>query len=375
MNRGLKIFLFLVWLFLLVWGATGVMQRFTMGHKLANYGSYVPWGLWVAAKVYFVGLGVGTSLFAWAVIAFKIEKLKSVIKPSLLISIACLVGGMTIITFDLGHMFRSFEVFYRPNFKSMLAIATWLSFIYLGYVAIALLANLHKDFDAIPRAWGWIGLILGAFFSMGINGSEFATLVSSPYWHSSLAPLLSITGDLLTGISLVLGFIALFPYSQNVESEEPVRIMRWLCIGFVLFVLALEMSDFVVSAWYQVGESYPIINEILFGHYSALFWVVHVIIGSIIPLFLLTTSPSRTSCGISGFMIAISYFALRYIHVLPGQTTERLPGIAEAYVDHRLRFAYSPSAHEWAVIAFGVALTLAIYYVGSRFLLIGNRAN
>ncbi len=375
MNRGFKIFLFAIWAFLLVWGITGVIQRLTMGHKLANYGSYVPWGLWVATKVYFVGLGVGTSLFAWAIVAFRIEKLKSVIKPSLLISIACLLGGMTIITFDLGHMFRSFEVFYRPNFKSMLAIATWLSFIYLGYVVIALLSNIHKELNEIPRTWGWLGLIIGTVFSMGINGSEFATLVSSPYWHSSLAPLLSITGDLLTGISLVLGFIALFPSSFNTAGDEPVKIMRWLSIGLVLFVLALEMSDFVVSAWYQAGESYPIINEILFGHYSALFWIIHVILGSIIPLFLLTTSSSRVPCGISGFMIAISYFALRYIHVLPGQTTERLPGIAEAYVDHRLRFSYSPSAHEWAVVAFGVALTLAVYYLGRRFLPVENKAN
>ncbi len=368
MNRGIRSVLFVIWAILLAWGVSGVVQRLSMGHKLANYGSYIPWGLWVAAKVYFVGLGVGASLLAWAVLAFRIKRLESVIKPSLLISVACLIGGMAIITFDLGHMWRSVEVFYRPNLKSMLAIATWLSFIYLAYVVVALVANAARTPGAMARAWGWGGLVLGAIFSMGVNGSEFATLVSSPYWHSSLAPLLAITGDLLTGIALVLGFMAIFPISANDEGEEVIRTLRGLCIGLLVSVLALEGSHFVVAGWYQVGESYQIMNEILFGRFSVPFWLIHIVIGSVIPLFLLTTSPTRITSGISGFLIAVSYFALRYIHVLPGQTTEKLPGIAQAYVDHRLKFSYSPSGHEWAVVGFGLALTVAIYYLGCRFL-------
>ena len=32
-------------------GAYGLYLRFTEGHAAANYGSYVPWGLWIAAYV------------------------------------------------------------------------------------------------------------------------------------------------------------------------------------------------------------------------------------------------------------------------------------------------------------------------------------
>jgi molybdopterin-containing oxidoreductase family membrane subunit len=46
----------IIWLVLLIVGLFGVVQRFTQGHALADYGSYVPWGLWVSAYIWLIGL-------------------------------------------------------------------------------------------------------------------------------------------------------------------------------------------------------------------------------------------------------------------------------------------------------------------------------
>jgi molybdopterin-containing oxidoreductase family membrane subunit len=121
MNKPQKTIFFIIWLVLMVWGLIGVFQRMTTGELALNYGSYIPWGLWVAGKVYFVGLAVGASLLTWSIYAFKIRPLKPLARISLLVSIATMIAGLIVILFDLGHMWRLYEVYTRPNFSSLLA--------------------------------------------------------------------------------------------------------------------------------------------------------------------------------------------------------------------------------------------------------------
>jgi molybdopterin-containing oxidoreductase family membrane subunit len=53
------------WVLLLLAGIAGVVLRLATGHELAGYGSYIPWGLWVALYAWFVGLSAGAfMLFA-----------------------------------------------------------------------------------------------------------------------------------------------------------------------------------------------------------------------------------------------------------------------------------------------------------------------
>jgi len=371
MNKPQKTILFIIWLVLMVWGLIGVFQRMTTGELTLNYGSYIPWGLWVAGKVYFVGLAVGASLLTWVIYAFNIQPLKSLARISLLVSIATMIAGLIVILFDLGHMGRLYEVYTRPNFSSLLAIASWLSLIYLIYLMIVLGIDLKSGQQTgnVPRVWGWIGIFIAIIFS-GANGAEFATMVSSPYWHSAIGPILSIGGAMLSGIALVLAVSALL--DDDID-EQIIKILSRIVIGLILFVLVLEWSEYSVAMWYGRGGGYASISSILFGHYWYVFWIVHLAIGSILPLFLLLWQPAqRLVAGFSGALVATTYLAVRLNHVIPGQITPAMKGLQEAYTDKWLTFQYFPSHTEWAVFAFSVAVCIALFWLGSRILPIGS---
>jgi molybdopterin-containing oxidoreductase family membrane subunit len=268
----------------------------TQGELLTNYGSYVPWGLWVAGKIYFVGLAVGASFLAWVIYAFNIQRLRPIVSYALLLSVITLASGLLIISFDLGHMWRMYEVFTRPNFSSLLATVTWLSMAYLVYTGLVLLAELRagqKNSRGFRLA-GWIGILFAITFS-GANGSEFATLISRPYWNSALGPILSIGGALLTGIALVLAAVALFPLSHQERNEQTLTILSRIVVGLILFVLLLEWSEYSVTMWYGLGESYSVLSTILFGQYWYVFWIVHLALGSILPLIFLLWKPAHNS--------------------------------------------------------------------------------
>lgn len=369
MNKTVKNIFFIAWALLMAWGLFGVFQRMTQGELLVNYGSYVPWGLWVAAKTYFVGISVGAAILTWVIWAFGIERLQPVVRPALLVSIITMMAGLIVITFDLGHMFRTIEVFYRPNFSSMLAIATWLSIAHLIYLAMALRVDLKSSETSITsrkKVYGWIGLALAIMFSGG-NGAEFAAMISSPYWHSSLGPILSIGGALLSGVAIVFASMALFPIAQNPMDSNLTKILSRLLTGLILFVLLLEWSEFSISMWYSRGADYDLLRSILFGPYAYVFWGFHIGLGVVLPLILLVTRPGgRIPAGTGALLAGVFYFAVRLNHVIPGQMTPAMKGLKEAYSDKWLSFSYFPSSNEWAVFGFTIAVAVGLFYIGTR---------
>ncbi len=369
MEKSTKWIAWTLWLIAMAWGLFGVSQRMLYGELPANYNSFIPWGLWVAGKVYLVGLGVGASLFVWIVYAFNLKRYALLARQALLVSAIALVMGLVVIAFDLGHMWRAFAPFYRPQFTSLLAWASWLTFINLAYAVVVLYLDLATGLEeGTRRAVGWIGIFLGIAFS-GCNGAEFAALIAHPYWNSTLGPILSIAGDFLSGFALMLLLAAYFHEELLGDDAQSLSLLSRVVLGLIVLVLVLQWSEYSISAWYGVGQTTSPHNNVLFGSSWYLFWIGQLLIGLIIPAVLfLSRSASRMAAGLGGLLTAAAYFVARYNLVLPGQTTPTLDGLQNAYTDSRLVYSYSPSSVEWAVLVFCVALGIGMFVVGRRLL-------
>jgi len=122
--------------------------------------------------------------------------------------------------------------------------------------------------------------------------------------------------------------------------------------------------------WYRVGPEYEALYDLLFGEFWWVFWVFHILLGSVIPAILLITRPtSRGAMIAAGGLIAITFMAVRLNIVIPGQVlAPALRGLADAYHDPRLVFSYMPSLYEWSVVAFVAAGGIGAMYIGKRLL-------
>lgn len=367
MKKSTKRIGLVIWLIAMAWGVFGVSQRLLHGELQVNYGGYIPWGLWVVGKAYLIGLGIGSSLFVWIVYAFDLKKYFPLARQTLFASAIALLMGTMVIAFDLGHMWRALEPLYRPHFTSLLAWATWLNVLYLLYVVLVFCLDIaSKTGFGTRRAFGWIGIFLGIAFS-GCGGAEFAALIAHPYWNSTLGPILSIAGDVLSGFALVLLLAAFFQEDLLGSDSQSLSQLSRVVLGLIVLVVVLEWSEYSISAWYGVGQETTLHNDVLFGSSWYLFWIGQLLIGAIIPAILLLRQPaSRTAAGIGGLLVAVAYFVARYNLVLPGQTTPTFAGLQNAYTDSRLTFAYSPSSVEWAVLVFWVALGIGLFIGGRR---------
>ncbi|MCC6175762.1 MAG: polysulfide reductase NrfD [Chloroflexi bacterium] len=397
--RSLRIVLLALWLAALAFGGIGVVERLTSGHKLAAYTSYVPWGLWVSAYIYFIGLSAGAFLLSSLVYVFRVRALERIAKLALATAVVTLCMALLSIWFDIGQMPRFYEIFTRPNFHSMMAWMVWLySAYFLVLLAELYLANkadltslrgrgglagliartfgyAHTPTDqqiARDHRWlrvlGTIGVPLAIAFHGGV-GALFGTVGAREYWHSPIFPILFLTGALTSGGALIAGLVAFTWAERDQPWRDLVTLLGRIVLGLVLFDLLLEWAEYSIPMWYGVGSEFELLRYVLFGPQWYVFWLVRIGLGVAVPIVLLALWPrSRSAVGTAGFLVAGSFFAVRLNMVIPGLITPQLRGLERSFVDPRLTFGYMPSVFEWQVTLFIAALGIGLLYLAYRYL-------
>ncbi len=389
----------LLWAAVLLFGAMGVANRFISGHRLAGYTSYVPWGMWVAAYIYFIGLSAGAFLLSSLVYVFGVKALERIAKLALFTAISTLFMALLSIWFDLGHMWRFYEVFTRPQFHSMMAWMVWLYTAYFllllaetyfairpdlyarrsrpglsGWLARTLGYRQAPEPDQLARdrqtlkVLGTIGVPLAIAFHGGV-GALFGTVVARGYWHSPIFPILFLTGALVSGGGLLAFLVAAIWPQRHEAWRQLVQLLGRITLGLVLFDLLLEWAEYSIPMWYGVGSEYVLLKAVLFGSHWYVYWIIHILLGVAVPVLLLWLRPQRPwAVGLAGSLVALSFFAVRLNLVIPGLVTPQLKGLETAYLSDRLSYAYTPTLFEWQVTAFIVALGVALLYLGYRLL-------
>ena len=380
--------LWVLWIVLAVVGGYGLFERLVTGHSQATYSSYVPWGMWVAAYIFFVGLSAGAFLLSSLYYVFKVTRLERIAKLALFIATITIIMALVTIGLDLGHLERAISIFYRPNFTSIMAWEVWLFAAYLILVVLTLKRAAltgPKKFGAqavsesdrkLTRLMAYGIPLVVAFTAAG--GALFGTVSARALWHTSLYPIIFIAGALLSGFALTTFVAWAFGSVRDKAQQEMLELLGKFVLGLIVVELVLELAEFVVPLWYGVGPEAALVKYVLFGPFWYVFWLVRILLGVVIPLYLLIRKPSASSIGAASGLVTIGYFAARLNLVIPAQVTPELRGLEHAYLDpigSHLSFHYLPSFFEWQVLMGIVALGIALFYLGQRYIPLLQTAN
>jgi len=372
------IFIWLLIIGFLVFGAPGIIDRLTFGHQHTSYGSYIPWGLWISSYIWLIGLSAGALMISVMTYVFGVEEVKKVGKMAFLVAIATLVGAMIAVGLDLGHVFRAFNILLNPNLHSMMG---WMGVLYTAYF-ITLSVELYfaikkeqadaekqKNIKKILLVLGIWSIPLAFAFHGGVGG-VFANVAAKSFWHGPMLPIVFLAGAFLSGGAL-FSTVA-YIWRPNLSQDGFVKMMIYLGkVTLALLVLdeILELSEVYVGTFYYTADEGDLWQQILFGQYWYTFWIAHILVGVLIPGFLLTAkSKSPGAIAIAGILIAASFLAVRLNIVIPGMLHPEIKGIAEAWVHSKLTFEYLPSLMEWQVLFFIVAIVMSVFMIGKKVL-------
>jgi protein NrfD len=350
---------------LVVAGSIGVAMRIATGHLDAGYGSYVPWGLWVA--IYFHGMGIAAGAFAVTAVGYLLGVRGFANGRSLRIGIvlaaAAVAPALLAIALDLGRVERAWRILVTPSFTSMMAFNTWTYGVFLVVCAVAWFLSFRPD-----RGWLKPFLILGVLLSVMIpsqSGAFLSVVGAKPFWHSGHLPIVMLVSGLTSGAAALLVVRAVLAGTGSSaawdEAYDGLAWLRRLVLAGIGIYFLMEFGELLTTAW--SGDVDPAWAQMLTGQYWWVFWIAHLLLGGIVAAGLLLTR--RPSVWVIGAAIVVVAFLSSRLNVLiPGQAVEQQQGLQAAYVHPRLSTIYQATVMEYLVALFALALGIAILIVG-----------
>lgn len=362
----IRLLLWALWLIALGLGLVGVYQRWLLGHLPAGYGSFVPWGLWVA--IYFHGVGIAGGAFLLGAGGFLVGlpgfRNPATLRTVIVLSVAAVIPAFLGVWLDLGHMERAAFIFFSPNFNSMMTLNAWM---YNAFIILAAVCWLMT----FQRRSAWLKPLLAPAILFSImfpsqSGAFFGVVEAKGFWHSALLPMLFLASAITAGGATLLAVrILLGPGAESAaDHEAAVRRLRAVTLIGLAVYFAFEFAEFSIALWNPDVHA-PAIELILRGPYWWVFWIVHLILGGILPFALFLTR--RTNAWlIAAILVGVCFISARLNVLIPGQAVGELEGLQDAFHHERLKYIYHATPMEYFVGLFLLAVGVAVFFLGSK---------
>lgn len=293
------------------------------------------WGVDIAIDMFLGGMGVGTFLFAVGVAWFFGDRLKQVSKIAAYLTPVCVAAGFVVLIFHLGHPLRFYKVFLTLNFTSPISCGAYLQTIFFFLSAVYALmwyaeGSPEKKFPAWatnPAVKQYTGLI-GVPFAVAVGlfyGYLLMVFKARPLWNTGPILIMAICSFVMTGISLVVLFLAFMP--KKYKMLEEIKISRDILGGAIvlqIFTILLWMS----SLYFGPGDSHQGMIRLM-TEFGLIFWGGVMFLGLGLPLLIgvrelfnekKTGKISFSVPALCSVLILVGGFLLRYVIILVEQS-------------------------------------------------------
>jgi molybdopterin-containing oxidoreductase family membrane subunit len=349
--------------------AAGVHSLYVGHEHTFGVSRGVPWGILIAAYVFFVVTSTGLCIVSSVGHVFGFENFTPIAKRAVFMSIGTIVAGFLVIAFEIENSWR------MPVGNVIGANPTsniwWMGTLYGAYLFfmmiefVMLQLNKHK----IATSFGLAGLLTGVVAHSNL-GAVFGLLNGREFWHGPYMPIYFITSAAMSGCVAII-FFTYIAYKFNgwkmsekmTKSMESVAKMGALMMAIIIFFTSWKMITGVTG---EPPGKYEAIETLLSGGYSLNFWVGEVALGMVIPFVIILAVKGRNmnALFIAALAGMIGIFFMRYDLVIVGQLVPAYHGMG--LVDYPELLTYTPTLHENLVVLGGIAFCGLTFFMGER---------
>lgn len=341
------------------------------GHIVTGMDNRIVWGLpHVFAILLIVGAS-GALNVASVGSVFSVSAYKPMSRLSALLAIALLVGGLAILVLDLGRPDRLVVAMTTFNFKSIFA---WNVFLYTGFMLITaayLFVMMSKGLDSFTKPVGTLAFVWRLALTTG-TGSIFGWLVARDAYNSAVMAPLFIALSLALGTAAFILVTSWLFASDDRSFDEGVVTRLGRLLGIFVAANLYFAGVQHISALY-IAERIPVEEFLLLsgGIYPVLFWGGQVLLGGLLPLFLVYFAGSRVNVLAASGLVVLGAAIQLYVIIIGGQAfpLSIFPGYdVTSDIRDGMVASYSPSLPEALLGVGGVAISLAAVLVAVRVL-------
>ena len=280
-----------------------------------------------------------------------------------------------VLLLDLGRPDRLIVAITTYNFKSIFA---WNIFLYTGFFLIVgfyLWAMIDRKGQAFYKVTGFTAFFWRLALTTG-TGSIFGFLVARESYDAAIMAPMFIFMSFSYGLAFfIVTLMSAYLWGSREIGELRLAKLKNLLgvfVGAVLyFVMVFHLTNLYVTQHHGF-ERFVLLDG---GVYTAMFWIGQVLIGSIVPLFLIYSpafTHSRFAIAVASFLVLVGGFFQLYVIVIGGQAypMNLFPGkvvLESSFLDGVVA-SYSPTLAEALLGVAGVAVAMTLVAIGARML-------
>ncbi len=304
-----------------------VFVQWTRGLEMTGLNSSIYWGLYIINFVFLVGVSAGGIIVAALAHILEFKAFRPISRMAEIQAIVWLILATLFIFVSIGSPDRFYYLFLYPHLGSpliwdVIIIVTYLTLaMAMGYLGTR--ADLVRCMAVFPqRRWLFRLLALGYTdispaalardrrFLKGLSWVAIPTAVllhsitawilglvkARASWHTSLMAPLFVASAVASGVALVAIGVLVARAVWRIEIREEVARGLGKVLAFSIPVLGYFLfAEFLTIAFSGETATHEILMELVWGRFAPFFWV-NLIVGLLLPLFLLVMPP-RLSVG------------------------------------------------------------------------------
>lgn len=260
------------------------------GQMTANAFHHAYWGFPIALYFWLVGVSAGSFVVSSLGWVFGIKKYKPTAFFASNTAIAVLMIVPVLLVIDLGKPYRFFHLLLVSSFSHWSAPMVWGSFFIMSYPVGMMIYSffVYRKNERWARVFGILAVVL-ALCTHWYTGVVMQLNPSRVPNHTSVAPILFLTGAYVSGI----GFLILCLWIRNrlsaVEKRVPVELiadMARLMLYGIVFDLFLLGNEFLQMT-YGVAEEHTMLYDVFLGVFRWPYVYLEIIWGLLLPLIIL----------------------------------------------------------------------------------------
>ncbi|MEJ2528696.1 MAG: polysulfide reductase NrfD [Gammaproteobacteria bacterium] len=361
--------------FLILLALVGVYNMEHHGHYVTGMTNQIVWGLPHVFAIFLIVAASGALNVASIGSVFGGPMYKPLGRFSSVLAIALLAGGLMVLVLDLGRPDRLIIAMTKYNFKSIFA---WNIYLYTGFFVIVgmyLWAMIDRKAKAYYRPLGITAFLWRLALTTG-TGSIFGFLVAREAYDAAImAPMLIIMSFSYGLAFFIITLMAAFWWGGRTIGDLRLAKLKNLLGVFVAAVLYFATIYHLTNIY--ITQHHGVENFILLdgGIYTKMFWIGQVLIGGIIPLFLIYSpafSKSRFTIAVASLLVLMGGFFQVYVIVIGGQAYPMsiFPGkeVVESSFFDGVVNSYVPTLSEAVLGIGGVVVAMTIVAIVSRML-------
>ena len=335
------------------------------GHWVTGMSNQVIWGTPHVFAIFLIVAASGALNVASISSVFAKTAYKPLARLSGMLALALLSGGLMVLLLDLGRPDRLIVAMTQFNFVS---IFTWNIFLYTGFmgiVGIYLWTMMDRPYNNLTKKAGMAAFIWRLVLTTG-TGSIFGFLIAREAYDSAiLAPMFIIMSFSFGLAFFMLVLMGSYKTTQRELGDYIVNRLKNLLGVFVAAVLYFVLVYHVTNLYSADHRDVTVFILTNGGIYTFLFWIVQVVLGSLVPLGLLygPTGNNRTMIGLASVLIILGGMAQLYVIIIGGQAypMHLFPGmeVSSSFYDGVVA-SYAPSLPEFLLGLGGFGVTLLL---------------